>query len=218
VKIVLHALVLLAAAAGSGFVTVAQESADPAAVERQYRLAQRLGADRSPEAAAAYAKVVAMAPSGAFADDALVDLACLQGAPDWPEDLAILDPAHAALAAVPLKKVLESYAGGDRALEAQYRLALIRLAPLPGRDAARARQDLIAVASSPSSERWVVAGRYALGVLDEQAGDPVRAAGAFARILVEQPDSGAAPEQQRGGKGGQARSERAGETAPHRLR
>lgn len=191
-RIVLFAWVSVSAAAGLGVATAAQDSADSAAVERQYRLAQRLGADRAPEASAAYAKVVAMAPSSALADDALVELACLQGLPDWPEDLAVLDPAHAALAAVPLKKVLDTYPAGDRALEAQYRLALIRLAPLPGRDAARARQDLIAVASSPSGERWIAAARYVLGVLDEQAGDPDRAAGAFARILVEQPESGAA--------------------------
>ncbi len=176
-----------------GSATVALEPGDPAGAERQYRLAQRLGADRSPEAVAAYEKVVTLAPRGPYADDALVDLARLQGSPDWPEDFAALDPARAALAAVSLKKVLDAHADGDRALEARYRLALIRLAPLPGRDQARGRQDLIAVASSPSRERWVVAGRYALGVLDEQAGAPARAAGAFARILVEQPDADAAP-------------------------
>ena len=48
------------------------------------------------------------------------------------------------------------------------------MAPLPLRDAARARQDLIALASNPSRERWVIASRYALGVLDEQAGQSAR--------------------------------------------
>jgi streptogramin lyase len=67
------------------------------------------------------------------------------------------------------------------------------MAPIPGRDAAGARQDLIALASNPSRERWVVAARYALGFLDEQAGAPERAAGAFARIVVERPESDVAP-------------------------
>jgi tetratricopeptide (TPR) repeat protein len=167
----------------------AQIAADPAAAEKQYRLAQRLGADGSPSAAAALEKVVALAPRGPYADDALVDLARLHGVPDWPEDLGGLDAAHAALARLPLEKVVASYADGDRALEAKYRLALVRLAPLPGRDPVRAREDLIALAASPSRERWPVVGRYVLGVLDEQAGARDRAAGAFARILVERPES-----------------------------
>lgn len=172
---------------------VAQGVPDPTAAERQYRLAQRLGADRSPAAAAAFAEVVALAPGGPFADDALVDLACLSGLPDWPEDVAVLDGGRAAAAVVPLEKVVTSYGSGDRALEARYRLALIRMAPIPGRDAARARQDLITLAANPSRERWVIAARYALGVLDEQAGATERASGAFARIVVERPSSDAAP-------------------------
>jgi streptogramin lyase len=171
----------------------AQEAADPVAAERQYRLAQRLGADGSPDAPAAFERVVALAPHGPLADDALVDLARLAGSPDWPEDLGALDAARAASARVTLEKVLDAHADGDRVLEARYRLALIRMAPIPSRDAARARQDLIALASNPSRERWVVASRYALGFLDEQAGAGERAAGAFARIVVERPESDVAP-------------------------
>lgn len=171
----------------------AAEVADPAGAEKQYRLAQRLGADRSPDAGAAFEKVVALAPHGPFADDALLDLARLSGLPDWPEELDALTVARASAAKVPLGKVVNAYADGDRALEARYRLALIELAPIAGRDAARARQELIAVAADPSSDRWVVAARYALGVLDEQAGAEDRAAGAFARIVVERPGSDVAP-------------------------
>jgi streptogramin lyase len=190
---ILHGAALLAAVLASASAAVAQDVADPVAAERQYRLAQRLGADGSPDAAAAFEKVVALAPQGPLADDALVDLARLQGLPDWPEDVAVLDVARAASAVVPLEKVLNAHAEGDRVLEAHYRLALIRMAPLTGRDASRARQDLIGLASSPSLERWVVAARYALGFLDEQAGAPERAAGAFARIVVERPESDVAP-------------------------
>ena len=182
------AAALFVAALGSVSVVLGDEAGDPAAAEGQYRLAQRLSADGSPDAAAAFAKVVALAPLSALADDALVDLARLQGAPDWPEDLGGLDAARAASARATLEKVVDGYAGGDRALEARYRLALIRMAPIAGRDAVRGRQDLIALASTPSRESWVVAGRYALGVFDEQAGAPERAAGAFARIVVERPD------------------------------
>jgi len=188
-----HGAAFLAAALVMVSAAGAQDVADPAAAERQYRLAQRLGADRSPDAAAAFAKVVALAPGGPFADDALVDLACLPGLPDWPEDVAVLDGARAAAAVGPLEKVVTAHADGDRALEARYRLALIRMAPIPGRDAARARQDLIALAANPSREHWVVAARYALGVLDEQEGATERAGGAFARIVVERPDSDVAP-------------------------
>jgi len=184
---------LLAAVLALAPTAAAQDVADPVAAERQYRLAQRLGADGSPDAPAAFQKVVALAPRGPLADDALVDLARFLGSPDWPEDLGSLDAARAARARVPLDTTVDAHADGDRALEARYRLALIRMAPIPGRDAVRARQDLIALASSPSRERWVVAARYALGFLDEQTGAPEHAAGAFARIVVERPESDAAP-------------------------
>ena len=69
-----HGAVGFAAALALISAAVAQDVPDLAAAERQYRLAQRLGADRSPDAAAAFAKVVALAPAGPLADDALVDL------------------------------------------------------------------------------------------------------------------------------------------------
>lgn len=183
---VVVALALVSATAASG-------ASDPATVEQQYRLAQRLGADRSPEAAAAFEKVVALAPDGPFADDALVDLACLSGLPDWPEGVATLDGARAVAASVPLEKVVNAHSGGDRVLEAKYRLALIRLAPIAGRDEPRARRELTALAASPKIDHWVLAARYTLGVLDEQAGATRRAAGAFARVVVERPGGDVAP-------------------------
>jgi streptogramin lyase len=189
----LDAVALAGAVLALASVAPAQVAGDPAAAERQYRLAQRLGADGSPDAPAMFERVVALAPHGPLADDALVDLAKLAGSPDWPEDLGALDAARAASVKSTLERVLDAHANGDRALEARYRLALIRMAPLPLRDAARARQDLIALASNPSRDRWVISSRYALGFLDEQAGAGERAAGAFARIVVEQPESLVAP-------------------------
>ncbi len=187
-----RAAFFVAASVALGPRSSAQEAAAPAAAERQYRTAQRLGAEGSPDAGAAFEKAVTLAPHGPWADDALVDLARFQGAPDWPEDLAGLDGPRAAAAAATLERVLDQYADGDRIAEARYRRALLRIAPLPGRDAARARQDLIALAVSPSSDTWTVAARYALGILDEISGASDRAAGSFARIIVERPDSPAA--------------------------
>jgi hypothetical protein len=179
--LVVAAVVAGARAAGS------PASADPSAAEKQYRLAQRLGADRSPDAPAAFEKVVALAPAGPYADDALVDLARMHGAPEWPEELGELSAARAALARAPLEKAVSGYPDGDRAGEAKYRLALVRLAPLPGRDPARARQDLIALAASAPRDRWPIAARYVLGALDEQGGALDRAARAFARVVIERP-------------------------------
>ena len=184
---------LLVAALAPNFLTSAQGVADSAAVEKQYRLAQRLGADRSPEAAAAFERVVALAPDGPLADDALVDLARFLGSPDWPEQVALLDVKRASAASVPLEKVVGAHGDGDRALEARYRLALIRLAPIAGRDETRARRELIALAGTPLRDHWVLAARYALGVLDEQAGATEGAAGAFARVVVERPGSDVVP-------------------------
>ncbi|HZN54253.1 MAG TPA: hypothetical protein VFB67_02945 [Candidatus Polarisedimenticolaceae bacterium] len=165
--------------------------ADDTAAERQLRIAQRLAADRSPDAAAAFQQVVTLAPRGRLADDALAGLARFNGAPDWPEELGRLDPRTAAAATTPLERILAEYPGGDHAAEARYRLALIRSAPLPGRDAARARKELIDAANGPR-DTWTARARYALGVLDERTGESERAAGEYARVLVDQPESDAA--------------------------
>jgi hypothetical protein len=178
---------VLVAAVPTIFAAAPAVPGDLSAAEKQYRLAQRLGADRSPDAAAAFEKVVSLAPAGPYADDALVDLSRIHGAPEWPEELGALSASRAALARAPLERVLASYADADRAGEAKYRLALLRLAPLPGRDPVRARQDLIALAASPSRDRWPIAARYVLGTLDEQDGALDRAARAYARVVVEHP-------------------------------
>lgn len=177
------ALIVQASASG------AQTAPDPEAAQRQYRLALRLSADGSADAPAAFEKVVVLAPQGPLADDALIELARLRGSPEWPEELGGVTAEVAGAARAPLEKVVGEYPSGDRILEARCRWALLRLAPLAGRDAAAGRQELIAVAGSSSRDRWAQVAHYALGVLDEQSGAGDRAAGAFARIVVEQPDS-----------------------------
>jgi hypothetical protein len=61
---------------------------------------------------------------------------------------------------------------------------MVRLAPLPGRDPAGAREDLIEAASL-SDRAFRARARVALGALDEEGARYDRAAGSFARVLVE---------------------------------
>jgi TolA-binding protein len=170
----------------------ATSPADAPAAEAQYRLAQRLAADGSPGAIPAFEKVVALAPDGPLADDALIGMARLQGAADWPEDLARLDAAHARAASASLAKILELHPQGDRVTEARYLHGLLSLAPLAGRDAGQAKEALITVATADGGEPWRAKARYALGYLAETEGAIERAAGAYARLVVESPKSDAA--------------------------
>jgi hypothetical protein len=163
-------------------------AAPDSAVDAQYRLAQRLAAERSPEATAAFEQVITMAPKGMLADDALIGLARVQAPVDWPEDLAGIDAAHAARASASLAKLLESSTESDRADEARYLQALLRLAPLSSRDAGLAKRELIAVAANPKGGRYAGMARYALGVLAEREGAVDRAAGAYARVVLEGSD------------------------------
>jgi tetratricopeptide (TPR) repeat protein len=200
------------ALAGRGGV-LAQTVPDPAAAEGQYRIAQRLAAEGDASAAPAFEKVIALDPKGALADDALLGLARLRRPPDWPEDVASLDAERAAGATAALVRLIDGHPDGDRAGEAHYLLALIRLAPLPGRDAGRARQDLIRVASTAPATAWSLRARYALGALDEQSGATERAAGSYARILLEHADSDAAPRARAGFARTLLRAGRFGEAA-----
>lgn len=177
------AVVLASAVALAAHGPSAAQGSEEAA--SQYRVAQRLAADRSPEAAAAFEKVVALAPEGPLADDALLGLARLQGVADWPENLSQLDAPRSQAAAGALGQIVNGHANGDRAQEARYLQALVRMAPLPGRDPGRAKQDLIEIAGATGRGRWVALARYALGVLAEQDGATERAAGSFARVVVE---------------------------------
>lgn len=185
-------VVAIALAVGGAAAAAEPPRSDAAAAETRYRVAQRLAAEGSPEAAHAFEQVIEAAPSGPLADDALVGLAYLQGAPEWPEDLARVDAAKASAAQSYLTKLLAEHAGADRASEARYLLALSRLAPVASRDPSRARQDLLSEALSPTSGRWGDRARYALGWLAEQEGAADRAAGAYARLVVEGAEPGVA--------------------------
>ena len=114
-------------------------AADPAAAERQYRVARRLIVEGSPDAVTALSKVLELDPAGPLADDALVEQARILGIPHWPEGLGRIDAAAAEQAASLLDRVLAEFGGSDRAAEARFQRALLRLEPLPGYDPSASR-------------------------------------------------------------------------------
>ena len=174
-----------------GLAPAVAHAADPEAAERQYRVARRLVAERSGEARAALEKVLALDPQGPRADDALVEQALLEGPARWPEQLGSIDEAAASRAAALLERA-SALGGADRAAEARYLLALVRLEPLALHDPAAARSDLIAVATEAGSTEWTLAARYALAWLASETGQPDRAAAAYGRLLVDGPGREAA--------------------------
>ena len=165
---------------------------DPATAERQYRVARRLAAERSADAAGALQKVIELDPLGPRADDALVEQARLQGLPRWPEELGAIDAPAARRALALLERVTSEFPGADRTAEARYLLALLRLEPLSIHDASAARFDLIAVATDPATSEWTLAARYAGAWLAAHSEQPDRAAAAYGRLLVDAPGDAAA--------------------------
>jgi len=164
---------------------------DPAAAERQYRVARRLVAEGSAEAGPALRKVVELDPAGLLADDAWIEQALLERPARWPEELGEIGEPAARRAVEILGRVVEDLATADRAAEARYYRALLLLEPLPIHDAARARVDLLAVAAPGSPPSWAHSARYAAAWLLEQSGALGRAADAYGRLLVDAPGSGA---------------------------
>jgi tetratricopeptide (TPR) repeat protein len=174
------ALALLLAATPAG-------AADAAAAEREYRVARRLAAEGSPDAAAALQKVVELDPGGRLADDALLEQALLEPLPRWPEGLGRIAGDAAGRALGLIDRLLQQVARGDRAPEARYYRALLLLEPLQTYDPAAARLELITVATNPSRSEWSRAARYAGAWLAEQHGIIERAEAAYQRLLVDAP-------------------------------
>lgn len=166
-------------------------AADAAQAESQYRIARRLAAERSPEAAAALRRVVELDPHGALADDALVEASLLLPLPRWPEELGILDAGDAQTARGLLERAITDVPSGDRIAEARFLRALLALEPLPGHDARAAREDLIA-ASTAGDEAQAAPARYALAWLHEREGRFDRAFDGYDRIVVDWPAAAAA--------------------------
>jgi len=172
--------------------TLPSLAADPAAAERQYRIARRLAAEGSPDAAEALQKVLQLDPKGALADDALVDAALLEGLPRWPEELGRLGEESARRALKLLGRVADEFAGADRVSEARYYRALIKLEPLVTYDGSDARFDLITVATNPEVSEWTRAARYTGAWLANSLGRTDRASSAYGRLLIDAPLSPAA--------------------------
>jgi tetratricopeptide (TPR) repeat protein len=165
---------------------------DPRAAESQYKIARRLAAEGSPQAAAALERVLELDPEGPLADDALVEQARLQGIPEWPEQLGRIDDAAATRAASLLDRVTGEFPGADRAVESRLLRALLSLEPLPGRDVPAARIELLTVASSDELGTFGPVARYALGWLAELEGNAERARAAYQRLVVDVAGSEAA--------------------------
>ncbi len=170
-----------------------QPAADPEAAARQYRIARRLAAEGSPDASAALAKVFDLDPGGALADDALVDQALLLPIAVWPEGLGRIAEREAKSAATLLDRAIDGFPRGDRTAEARLLRSLLRLEPIPGRDTAKARLDLLSVASDPADERWRVAARYGVAWIDERSGARERARAAYQRLAIDHSASAAGP-------------------------
>jgi tetratricopeptide (TPR) repeat protein len=200
--------VLAAALAGTQLL-----AADPAAAERQFRIARRLIAERSPEAVAALQKVLELDPQGVLADDALVEQALLLGIPRWPEETGRMELEPARQAQELLTRVTDEFSLADRAPEARYLRALLRLEPLPFHDASDARLELVTVATARNALPWSRIARYALGWVAEQEGKDARALEAYQRIVVDAPESETAPRAEVGLARLQLREGRPGEAA-----
>ena len=161
---------------------------DSEAAARQYRIARRLAAERSPEAAAALEKVAELDASGPLADDALLDQALLFGLPEWPEEAGRISGADWERASRLLSRAAAASPGADRESEARYRRALLLLEPLPSRDAGEARAELLAVAGSVAAGGFPARARHAIAWLDEAEGETSRARDVHQRVAVDDPD------------------------------
>ncbi len=161
--------------------------ADEKAAARQYRVARRLAAEKSPDAAAALRKVVELAPGGPLADDALLEEGILAGAPAWPAELGLLTGVGTARAAAILRTVTEEHAQGDRVHEARYRWALLKMEPVSGQDLSGARLELLTVANDRSAGIWAARARYVASWIDRVTGHDQRARDSLERIRIDHP-------------------------------
>ncbi len=162
---------------------------DPEAAARQYRVARRLAAERSPEAAGALEKVVELDPSGPLADDALLDQALLLGLPEWPEEGGRIAGAARERGVDLLSRAAAASPGADREAEARYRKALLLLEPSSGRDAGGARAELLVVANAQGDDEFPARARHAIAWLDEAERQAERARDAHQRVAIDFPGS-----------------------------
>jgi len=163
--------------------------ADSRGAERHYKVARRLVAERSPEAAAALAKVFELDPEGPLADDASVESALLVGIARWPEELGEVVIEDAARAKRFLERVTIGLPDSDRVTEAWFYRALQLLEPIAGRNESAARLDLIILSDSAAVDKWSSRARYARAWIDEHQGKVDGAFAAYHRLVIDDADS-----------------------------
>ncbi len=115
------------------------------------------------------------------------------GAPQWPEDLGRLEPEERDRLLLLLDRTLAVRSSeGPRAANVRLARGLLLLEPLPGRDPAKARQELTAASTEKEGGAGSLSARYALAWIDEVSGRGSIARDALQRLVVERPESGAA--------------------------
>ncbi len=112
--------------------------------------------------------------------------------PEWPEDIGSVTATDRDRARAALRELSSHESRPERLAEARLRLALAELAPLPGRNVARARQGLTEATRGRPGDRWVAASRYALAWVEELEGSPDDARTAYGAIVADDPRSDAA--------------------------
>ena len=176
---------------------VSAQTADPEAqtaeANRQYRLARRLVAEGSSEAAAALDRVVAIDPAGPLSDDAQLERVLLLKVARWPHELGRVGPLSHADAGKRLDRLIATppSLGADRIREARFLRALLRLEPIAGFDADRARIELLSLTTVDRDDDWSFSARLVLGWIAEQRGELSLAEASYGRLLVDASDHAA---------------------------
>jgi sugar lactone lactonase YvrE len=166
---------------------LAKQAEQTEQANRQYRLARRLVAEGSSEAAAALDRVVAIDPVGPLSDDAQLERVLLLKIARWPHELGRLGPVAHLDAGKLLDRLIATPPpeGADRMREARYLRALLRLEPIAGFDADRARIDLLALTTVDRDDDWSFSARLVLGWIAEQRGELSLAEASYGRLRVD---------------------------------
>jgi len=162
----------------------AAEAADPEAAARRYGSAVRLLGESAEDVAPLLREVVELDPKGALADDALIELALVEGIPRWPEEVGRISAAALQKSLPLLDQILAGLPDADRADEARYLRGLLASEPLAASSPTSARSFFLG-AMRGTDDRWRRAARYASGWLYLRDGRRDRAIEVFHALLAD---------------------------------